>query len=140
MRQNSEKQLPMSKGWPDHDLSQELRVISEMLDSHPEIYDKVLGDLTQGKRTDRGARGMSGEQVVRSVILKRMHGLSYKELRFHLVDSDSFKEFSRIGYKKRTGRSTLQDNISKISAGTWEYIDRVILGDARVKKVCLVLI
>jgi IS5 family transposase len=135
MRQNSEKQLPMSKGWPDHDLSQELRVISEMLDRHPEIYDKVLEDLVQGKRTDRGARGMSGEQVVRSVILKRMHGLSYKKLRFHLVDSDSFKEFSRIGYKKKIGRSTLQDNISKISADTWEYIDRVILGDARVKEV-----
>lgn len=135
MRQNSEKQLPMSKGWPDHDLSRELCVISEILDSHPEIYDKVLGDLVQGKRTDRGARGMSGERAVRNAILKRMHGLSYKELRFHLVDSDSFKEFSRIGYKKKIGRSTLQDNISKISAGTWEYINRVIFGGAGVKKV-----
>ena len=131
MRQNIEKQLPMNKGWPDHDLSQELRVISEILDSHPEIYDKALEDITQGKRTYRGSRGMSGEQVVRCALLKRMHGLSYKKLNFHLSDSESFKEFSRTGYRKRIARSTLQDNISKISAGTWEQINRVILSHAR---------
>jgi len=135
MRQNIEKQLPMSKGWPDHDLSQEMRVISDILDSHPGIYDKALEDITQGKRTDRGSRGMSGEQVVRCALLKRMHGLSYKKLSFHLSDSESFKEFIRTGYRKRIARSTLQDNISRISAGTWEYINGVILGDARVKKV-----
>jgi hypothetical protein len=39
MRRNYEKQTPMSKGLPDHDLSQELGVISDILDSHPEVYD-----------------------------------------------------------------------------------------------------
>ena len=71
MRQNIEKQLPVSKGWPDHDLSQELQVISEILDSNPVIYDKALEDITQVKRTDQGSRGMSGEQVVCCAILKR---------------------------------------------------------------------
>jgi len=135
MRQNREKQLLMSTGWPDHELSQELQVISDILDSHPEIYDKALEDITQGKRTDRGSRGMSGEQVVRCALLKRMHGLSYTKLSFHLADSESFKEFSRIGYRKRIARSTLQDNISRISARTWESIHRVILSHARVQKV-----
>jgi len=50
MCQNSENQLPMSTGWPDHKLSQELQVISDILDSHPRIYDKALEDITQGKR------------------------------------------------------------------------------------------
>ena len=135
MRQNYEKQLPMSKGWPDHDLSRELRVISEILDSHPEIYNKELEDITQGKRTDRGAQGMSGEQVVRCAILMRMHGLSYKKLDFHLADSESFKEFSRIGYRKRIARSTLQENINKLSAGTWEDINRVLLSHAKAHKI-----
>ena len=104
MRQNREKQLLMSTGWPDHELSQEMQVISDILDSHPEIYDKALEDITQGKRTDRGSRGMSGEQVVRCALLKRMHGLSYTKLSFHLADSESFIEFSRIGYRKRAAR------------------------------------
>ena len=68
MRQNHENQLPLSKGWPDHDLSQELRVISDILDNHPEIYDNALKDISQGKRTERGAKVMSGEQVVRYAI------------------------------------------------------------------------
>ena len=135
MRQNYKKQLSMSKGWPDHDLSRELRVISEILDSHPEIYNKALEDITQGKRTDRGAQGMSSEQVVRCAILMRMHGLSYKKLDFHLADSESFKEFSRIGYRKRIARSTLQENINKLSAGTWEEINRVLLSHAKAHKI-----
>ena len=135
MRQNYKKQLSMSKGWPDHDLSQELRVISEILDCHPEIYDKAMEDITQGKRTDCGARGMSGEQVVRCAILKRMHCLSYEKLSFHLADSESFKEFSRIGYRKRIARSTLQENINKLSAGTWEEINRVLLSHAKAHKI-----
>ena len=135
MRQNIEKQLPMSKGWPDHDLSQELRVISDILDSHPGIYDKALEDITQGKRTDRGSSGMSAEQVVRCAILKRMHGLSYEKLSFHLADSESFREFARIGYRKVIKRSTLQDNINRISAGTWEHIKHVLLRYAREHKI-----
>ncbi len=46
MRQNHEKQLPITLGWPDHDLSQELRVITDILDSLPGIYDKALEDIT----------------------------------------------------------------------------------------------
>ena len=75
MRQNIEKQLTMVLGWPDHDLSQELQVISEILDIYPELYDKALNYITQGKRADRGARSMNGEQAVRCGILMRMHGL-----------------------------------------------------------------
>ena len=135
MRQNYEKQLSLSTGWPDHDLSQELRVISDILDNHPEIYDMVLEDITQGKRTDRGSCGMSAEQVLRCAILKRMHGLSYQRLSFHLADSESFREFSRIGYRKVIKRSTLQDNISRISSETWERINRVQLDYAREHKI-----
>jgi len=49
MRQNSEKQLPMSTGRPYLELSQELQVISDIPDSHPRIYDKASEDITQGK-------------------------------------------------------------------------------------------
>ena len=42
--------------------------ISDILVTYPEIYDNALKDITQGKRTDRGAKGMSGEQVVRYAI------------------------------------------------------------------------
>lgn len=73
---------------------------------------------------------MSGEQAVRCGILMRMHGLSYKKLSFHLSDSVSFREFTRTGYGERRAKSTLQDNISKITPEAWEQINRVILSHA----------
>ncbi len=135
MRHKYEKQLPMSAGWPSHDLSQELRVISDILDTYPTIYDDALQDISSGKRTDIGRRGMSGEQVVRCTILMRMFGLSYKMLSFHLADSNSFREFSRLGYVKTVPKSTLQENINKLSALTWEMINRIVLDYAEFKKI-----
>ena len=73
-------------------------MISEILDIHPDLYDKALEDITQEKRTDQGTRGMSGEQAVRCGILMRMHGVSYKKLSFYLSDSMSIKvlDFSDV--------------------------------------------
>lgn len=135
MRHKYDKQLPMSAGWPSHDLSHELRVISDILDTYSTIYDGSIQDISWGKRTDIGRRGMSGEQVVRCAILMRMFGLSYTMLSFHLIDSHSFREFSRLGYDKTVSKSTLQENISKLSASTWEKINHNILKHAKVEKV-----
>ena len=104
MHQNHEKQLPISIDRSEYDLSKELRVISDILDIYPTIYDKVLQDISEGKRTDRGGRGLSGEQVIRCAILMRIHGLSYKKLSFPLADSESFKEFSCLGFGKSISR------------------------------------
>jgi IS5 family transposase len=135
MRHKYEKQLPMSAGWASHDLSQELRVISDILDTYPTIYDGAMQDISSGKRTDIGRRGMSGEQVVRCTILMRMHGLSYEKLSFHLADSMSFREFSRLGYDTSVSRSTLQENINKLSMSTWEKINRVLLKHAEANNI-----
>ncbi len=101
MRQSHKKQLPLSLGRPEHDLSQELRVISDILDEYSIISEMALQDISGGRRVDRGASGMSGEQVVRCAILKRMHGLSYSRLAFHNPDSMSFRKFVRLGFKVR---------------------------------------
>lgn len=131
MRQSHKKQLPLSLGWPEHDLSQELRVISDILDRYSIISEMALQDISEGRRTDRGASGMSGDQVVRCTILKRMHGLSYSRLSFHISDSMSFREFVRLGFGEHISKSTLQENIKKLKPETWEEIHKVIIGHAR---------
>ena len=45
MRQIDEKQLPLAPLWPDHQLSEELRAISKILDETPQISSLVLQDL-----------------------------------------------------------------------------------------------
>lgn len=128
MRQNSENQLPLSPLWPDHQLSQELRVISQILDANPEISELVLHDLCDRVSSQTGAPGLSGEQVLRCALLKQIHQFSYERLAFHLEDSLSARSFCRLPMSYAPSRSVLQENLSRIRASTWEEIRRVLIG------------
>ena len=131
MRQNHEKQLPLSPLWPDHQLSQELRVISKILDETPQISSLVLQDLCDTVSPKQGASGMSGEQVLRCAVLKKICQCSYQQLAFHLVDSLSFRSFCRLPYDAAPARSTLQQNISRIRSSTWQAINRQLVSWAQ---------
>ena len=85
-------------------LARELQATSTLLDEYPEIAQLAQADLTSGKRTDVGRDGMTGEQVIRVALLKQMHGLSYRELAFHLEDSAAFQAFAHRKRAESTGR------------------------------------
>ncbi len=94
MRQNRENQLPLAPLWPHHQLGEELRVISEILDGNPSISEMLLHDLCDTSSPDNGAPGLSGEQVVRCAVLKQLYQFSYERLAFHLSDSRSVRAAS----------------------------------------------
>lgn len=125
MRQNREKQLPITPVWPDHQLAEELRAISEILDENPEISELVLQDVSDNSQM--GASGLSGEQIVRCALVKQMHQLSYEKLGFHLADSQSFRKFCRLPFGYTPSKSTLQDNIGAMQASTWEKINQILI-------------
>ena len=127
MRQNRENQRPLTPVWPSHQLGQELRVISEILDQNPSISEKVLHDLCDTARQNSGAPGMSGDQVLRCAVLKQLHQFSYQQLAFHLEDSMSSRSFCRLPYGYAPGKSVLQANISRIEASTWQEVGRVLV-------------
>jgi len=129
MRKARIQQLPLAEATPDHPKAKELAKISEILDRNSNIYDLVLQDLGwAGNET--GARGMTGEQVLRAAIIKQMEGFSYRELAFHLMDSRVYSWFCRIGVGRAFKKSALQRGIKSISADTWEQLNRVLLGYA----------
>lgn len=134
MRKKIEKQLPLMPPKKDHPQSQELDCISEILDSNPTITDKVLQDLNKGKVIShrKGAKGMSADQVLRCLIVKVLFGYSYQDLAFHIVDSNTFKRFCRIGIAD-TGfkKSALNKNIKAISDSTLREINKILMGYAK---------
>ncbi len=121
----------------DHPKAIELETISQILDQNNTIIDLVYQDLSNGRKQEKGgAHGMTAEQVLRAALIKQMHGYTYRDLAFHLEDSASIRNFMRIGFSGRTFKhSALQDNISKISASTWEAINRVLIDWAQYKKI-----
>ncbi|WP_153307428.1 hypothetical protein [Desulfospira joergensenii] len=60
----------------DHAQSQELKIISEIIDEKSNTYDLVPQDLQKGRDTSRkkGANGMSAEQVLLFAIVKVLFG------------------------------------------------------------------
>ena len=68
---------------------------------------------------------------MRIALLKQIHGLSYRELEFHLQDSEAFRAFVGLGFEDRPSFQALQANVKRIRPETWEAIHRVLIGFAR---------
>ncbi len=132
-------QLSLEQPWIDHPHAQELEAISRILDSNPAMAEAVAQDLLRGlKHPHTGSRGMSGDQVLRVLLVKQMNGFSYEALCFHLLDSASYRTFCRFGALETVPkRSTLAENLKKVRPETLEQIHRMLLavaGDEGVEK------
>lgn len=126
MKKSYNKQLPLCPSIPDHPKAKELEEISRILDQNRSIYDLVLQDISKGK-SNRGAQGMTAEQVIRAALIKQMMGFSYEELEFHLQDSITFRWFCRLTFQDFFKKSTLNHNIKAITPQTWEKVNRILI-------------
>jgi transposase, IS5 family len=138
MREKWQKQMPLMAHIKDHAQSQELEMISSIIDANATICQYVLQDLNKDKAPDKrsGAKGMSADQVLRCAIVKILFNFSYEELAFHIVDSHSLRWFCRIGIAEEGFRkSALNRNIKVISDQTWEMINRDLLGYAKKENI-----
>jgi transposase, IS5 family len=138
MRKKSKKQMPLMPETSDHPQAVELENISRILDANPTICDLAMQDLCEvSKKASRsGARGMTADQVVRAAIVKQMLNFTYKELAFHIVDSNSLRRFMRIGIAdKGFKKSVLNKNVKALSPQTWEAINGQLVDYAEEEKI-----
>src|SRR4029450_9093287 len=97
MRRTQPEQLPLVPAFHAHVRSRELEAMSQIRDAHPVAAQWVLDDLVGSQVSARhGREGMSGEQVLRVILVKQLGGFSYDELTFLLADSASYRAFCRI--------------------------------------------
>jgi len=122
-------QLSLEQPYIEHSHATELAKISQILSLHPAIADLVGQDLVRGLVCpETGARGMSGDQVLRVLLLKQMNGFSYRELEFHLADSVTYRTFCRFGALEPTPtRATLAENLKKVTPETLQAIGSVVI-------------
>ena len=129
--------MPLMPPKIDHPQADELEAISRIINGKPTICDHVMQDLCKGRPTVRsGARGMSADQVLRAAIVKSLFGFTYKELAFHMVDSQSIRRFCQIGIAdKGFKKSVLNKNIKALSEKTWQAINHDLIGYANDRKI-----
>ena len=139
MREAHRIQESLRETWLDLDHAQELQAMSRVLEDNPKIAELVLQDLAAASgpaQATRGAGGLSGEQVLRILLVKQMNGFSYRGLAFHLVDSRSYRTFCRLGITDKVPtKSALQANLKALQPATLEAINRLLLAAAQQAKV-----
>ncbi|MGZ5445933.1 MAG: ISNCY family transposase [Thermoanaerobaculia bacterium] len=136
MRQARQKQLNLGSNWLAFEPAKELQAIAGLLDKHPTVADLVWQDLApRGLLNDTGAQGLSAEQVLRALIIKQLNGFSYRELAFHLADSDTYRRFCQFGWNQVPSKSVLASCIKAIRMETLEEINRLLVGIAQNKKI-----
>jgi IS5 family transposase len=123
------EQLSLEQPYIEHSHAAELAKISQVLSLHPDIAELVGQDLVRGVACPHtGARGMSGDQVLRVLLLKQMNTFSYRELEFHLADSVTYRTFCRFGALEPTPtRATLAENLKKVRPETLEAIGAMVI-------------
>ena len=133
MRELRTKQLPLINQAPEHHIAQELNAIAHLIDNQSdEIYERIAADASRSLKSpesNRGAKGMSAEQILRCLIVKIWFGYSYDSLAFHILDSITLQNFCMIGiYGKFFGKSAINRNIKALSPETLAYInERIVL-------------
>jgi len=137
MREKNQKQLPLMQSAIDHPQADELMRISRILDENPIIGELAMQDLKPSSpKTRSGAKGMSADQVIRAAIIKQMFGFTYEDLAFHIIDSQSIRQFCRIGFvEKGFKKSGLNKNIKALSPKTWEAVNTQLVQWAKSNKI-----
>lgn len=129
MRQKHNSQISIFEFFSENEVSQQLKAMGQFLDDNPSIIDFAADDLQCSSTTPVGRQGLSVESIVRAALIQRMMDLPYRQLSFLLTDSISFSSFARLNLQT-VSATTLQSNISKISAQTWEVMNRELLSIA----------
>jgi len=137
MREKNQKQLPLMHSPIDHPQADELMRISRILDENHIIGQLAMQDLKPNStKTRAGAKGMSADQVIRAAIIKQMFGFTYEDLAFHIIDSQSIRQFCRIGFaEKGFKKSGLNKNIKALSPQTWEAVNTQLVQWAKSNKI-----
>ena len=74
-----------------------LQAIADFLDDHEEMIETIRGDLQRGlKNPDTGRNGLTAQQVLRSLILKRVKNWDYRELRERIADGYTLRQFTEF--------------------------------------------
>jgi len=136
MRQALQKQLNLTPAWLPLEHARELAAIDRILDQHPEIAKLICQDLRADRVVgNKGAEGLSAEQILRALLIKQHNSFSYRELAFHLADSNSYRTFCRLSLGQRPSKTVLAACIKAIRPETLEKIHGVVLGIALKKKI-----
>jgi transposase, IS5 family len=114
------------------DMDENLKKISEFLDTQPEVLEMVRQDLQRGvKNPKTGRKGLTPEQTLRSYVLRRIKDVDYRELRNQIADGISLRCFTRF-YSSPVPKKhkAFNDAFNKLRPATIEAVNDLVVRGA----------
>jgi IS5 family transposase len=132
------EQLALTAPWIDHEHASELATISELLDAQPRLAALIEQDLLAAcpRNPRTGRAGLTGDQVLRTLVARQLNGWTYAELAFHLADSGSYRTFCRVGgFGPAPSKSALAANLRRVRPQTLATLNGLLLTSAAARAV-----
>ena len=108
-----------------------LKAISDFLDEHGHLVDKVRRDLNRGLKNPKAGRdGLTAQQVLRSFVLQRVKNWKYRELRERISDGLTLRKFTRFYSQLVPKHDAFNRAFNKLTPVTLEAINDLVIKSA----------
>src|SRR5246127_2999160 len=110
------------------DLESSLAAIADFLDEHEEIIEAIRGALQRGlKRPDTGRKGLTAQQVLRSLVLMRVKNWDYRELRERIADGLRLRRFTDFNAQSVPKHDAFHRAFIRITPQTLRLINDLVI-------------
>jgi IS5 family transposase len=105
-----------------------LQAISDFIDRHGHLVEKVRRDLQRGlKKPKIGRNGMTAQQVLRSLTLMRVKNWDYRELRERIADGYTLRRFTRFYSDRVPKHDAFNRAFNRLTPATLEAINDIVV-------------
>jgi transposase, IS5 family len=108
-----------------------LQAISDFIDKHGHLINKVRRDLERGlKNPKTGRSGLTAQQVLRSLALQRVKNWNYRELRERISDGYTLRRFTRFYSQLVPKHDAFNRAFNRLTPATLEVINDLVVKSA----------
>jgi len=108
-----------------------LQAISDFIDEHGHLINKVRQDLNRGlKNPKTGRSGLTAQQVLRSFVLQRVKNWDYRELRERIADGYTLRRFARFYSQLVPKHDAFNRAFNRLTPTTLEVINELVVKSA----------
>ena len=105
-----------------------LQAISDFLDDHEGLITAIQGDLQRGlKNPDTGRKGLTAQQILRSLVLMRVKNWDYRELRERIADGITLRRFTAFYCQPVPKHDAFQRGFVRLTAQTIGSVNEVLV-------------